>query len=390
MRRATLALLALLLWVAPAAQAADGSLTLSLSRASASYGSTVVASGLAQPAAAGEEVVIEIVTGDASTQVARTTTDAGGVFTVAFEATRGGLAYARSLGSGAVSGPAPLEVIPDVRLRAGPGRALLGARLRVRVVPATYSARVSIVVRSGVHVVGTLTGRVSSGRLHARVPLPGVGRFAVVLTFPAAGGLSSRIASVRLRATARTLSVGSSGADVRALSRRLAALRIRVPGVSSSFGYSLSDSVIAFQKAYRLPRTGVVGLETWRALTRVEPLRPRYRGPAAHIEIDKTRQILLDVRNGNVVAILPVSSGATGNTPEGKHHIRWKALATTTWLGPAILYRTMTFYGNSFAIHGFPSVPAYPASHGCVRIPIWAADWLYDRSPVGETVYVYT
>ncbi|MCZ7537717.1 MAG: L,D-transpeptidase [Acidimicrobiia bacterium] len=34
-------------------------------------------------------------------------------------------------------------------------------------------------------------------------------------------------------------------------------------------------------------------------------------------------------------------------------------------------------------------MPAYPASHGCVRIPIWTADWLYNQSPVGETVYVY-
>lgn len=48
----------------------------------------------------------------------------------------------------------------------------------------------------------------------------------------------------------------------------------------------------------------------------------------------------------------------------------------------------MTFHGN-FAIHGWADVPRYPASHGCVRVPIWAADWLYDRSPVGERVYVY-
>ena len=48
----------------------------------------------------------------------------------------------------------------------------------------------------------------------------------------------------------------------------------------------------------------------------------------------------------------------------------------------------MTFHTH-YAIHGFPSVPAYPASHGCVRIPIWIADWLYQQSPVGERVYVY-
>ena len=94
------------------------------------------------------------------------------------------------------------------------------------------------------------------------------------------------------------------------------------------------------------------------------------------------------VRDGETLWYLPVSSGAGGITPAGSYRILWKALATTTWLGPAILYRTMTFHTH-YAIHGFPSVPAYPASHGCVRVPIWLADWLYRQSPVGERVYVY-
>jgi lipoprotein-anchoring transpeptidase ErfK/SrfK len=180
-----------------------------------------------------------------------------------------------------------------------------------------------------------------------------------------------------------------SGPDVRGLRERLAELHVHVPAPSATFSYELRDSVIAFQKAYGLERTGTVDTTTWRALERATDVLPRYLGPALHIEIDKTRQILLVVRNGEVSAILPVSSGATGNTPEGKFAIRWKALATTTWLGPGILYRTMTFYENSVAIHGWPSVPEYPASHGCVRIPIWTADWLYNQSSVGETVYVY-
>ena len=87
--------------------------------------------------------------------------------------------------------------------------------------------------------------------------------------------------------------------------------------------------------------------------------------------------------------ILPTSTGATGNTPEGHWKIRWKAPSTTTWLGSAILFRTMTFKGNEFAIHGFSPVPSYAASHGCARIPLWAADWLYRQSPVGEAVFVY-
>jgi hypothetical protein len=388
MRRAFIIMAVALSW-APSAGAQDASLALSLSKGRAVYGATVVASGSVSPAAAGEEVVIELVSGALVAELGRTATDAAGAFSIPFEAVQGGFVQARTVDGGALSTTAPLEVIPGVHLRAGPGRAFLGARLQGRVTPATYTGRASIVVRSGYRVVATLSARVSAGKLRALLPMPGLGRFVAVVTLPPLDGLSGRTVSTRVRSTARSLSAGAAGPDVRALTRRLGLLGIRVPGLSSTFSYELTDSVIAFQKAYRLARTGIVGPETWRALGRVQALQPRYRRPAAHIEVDKTRQILLDVRNGEVVAVLPVSSGATGNTPEGKHRIRWKALATTTWLGPAILYRTMTFYGNSFAIHGFPSVPAYPASHGCVRIPIWAADWLYDRSRVGETVYVY-
>jgi lipoprotein-anchoring transpeptidase ErfK/SrfK len=221
------------------------------------------------------------------------------------------------------------------------------------------------------------------------VPTPGIGRFTVHVVFPATGGFAGQIQTTRVTARARTLASGSSGPDVRALSERLSELRFRVPGLSTSFTWELADSVIAFQKAYGLPRTGTAGPQTLKRLERARPLKPRFRSPALHIEVDKTRQILMVVRGGSVRAVLPVSTGATGNTPEGKHAIRWKAPATTTWLGSGILYRTLTFSGDSFAIHGWPDVPAYPASHGCVRIPIWAADWLYQRSPVGETVYVY-
>jgi lipoprotein-anchoring transpeptidase ErfK/SrfK len=48
----------------------------------------------------------------------------------------------------------------------------------------------------------------------------------------------------------------------------------------------------------------------------------------------------------------------------------------------------MTFHTH-YAIHGLPFGPDLPRSHGCVRVPIWLADWLYQQSPVGERVYVY-
>jgi N-acetylmuramoyl-L-alanine amidase len=53
-----------------------------------------------------------------------------------------------------------------------------------------------------------------------------------------------------------------------------------------------------------------------------------------------------------------------------------------------VLWYPMYFKGG-FAIHGYPSVPAYPASHGCVRIPMWIAPTLYGTHGQGTTVIVH-
>ena len=52
------------------------------------------------------------------------------------------------------------------------------------------------------------------------------------------------------------------------------------------------------------------------------------------------------------------------------------------------LWDPMYFTGG-YAVHGNPSVPPYPASHGCVRVPMWIASLLYETNDYGETVYVY-
>lgn len=365
------------------------SLSLSLSTTEGSYGERIEATGALLPAQGGKEIALELATGDVWARVGTATTDGFGSYAVSFDAVAAGSVRAVQVDSGLASPVVELAVVPVVRVKATKSQAFGKARVEIVVAPTSYAGRMKAVVRRDGKEVAHANGRVRNGRGVVSVPTPGVGVFWVELELPAAAGFSARSIGAKIVAAGRRLALGATGPDVRALRDRLAALRFHVPARSSSFGSDLYDSVVAFQKAYRLDRSGVVDLATWKALARAAVLKPRYRGPAHHIEVDKTRQILMEVRGGNVVAVLPVSTGATGNTPEGRHQIRWKAPATTTWLGPAILYRTLTFYGNSFAIHGFPSVPAYPASHGCVRIPIWAADWLYQRSPVGETVYVY-
>ena len=109
---------------------------------------------------------------------------------------------------------------------------------------------------------------------------------------------------------------------------------------------------------------------------------PRYGGD--HVEVDKTRQVLLVVRGGKVAEVVHVSTGATGNTPLGEWHV-YSKVAGYSW----VLYYP-SFFLRGFAIHGYPSVPAYPASHGCVRVPMWIATHLYAEVPFGSAIYVYT
>jgi N-acetylmuramoyl-L-alanine amidase len=354
------------------------------------YGSTVAAEGLVAPAEAGLAVVVERLNAlGAWEALATTATDAAGGFAVSFVAAGRGPIRARLEETGATSGEQALSVVPKVVVNSPSGRAFLGARLIADVAPTSYTGRVLITVLKYDRVVGRLSARVVDGEMRVRMPTPGLGRFSVRLAFPPSGDVDARTVGTKAYATAQTLRVGSQGADVRALHARLRTLRFRVPGLLSYFSFRTFDSVVAFQKAWGLPRTGVVGAQTWNMLGRVRrAIRPRYGSPALHIEIDKSRQILMIVRRGAVSSVIPISSGATGNTPVGAFRILWKAPATGTWLGSAILYRTMTFHGN-FAIHGYYSVPVYPASHGCVRVPMWLANWLYVQSPVGERVYVY-
>jgi lipoprotein-anchoring transpeptidase ErfK/SrfK len=169
---------------------------------------------------------------------------------------------------------------------------------------------------------------------------------------------------------------------VRELERRLVDLGYALRRIDGHYGHDTTEAVLAFQKVEGLPWTGRVTGRLWRTLDRAKRARPRYtRG--SHVEVDKRRQLLFVVRRGRVVLVSHVSTGATGNTPVG----RWRVYRKVTgwdW----VLWYPMYFL-RGFAIHGYPSVPAYPASHGCVRVPMWLAPRLYRQHSYGATVYVY-
>ncbi|HEX9123799.1 MAG TPA: L,D-transpeptidase, partial [Actinomycetota bacterium] len=79
-----------------------------------------------------------------------------------------------------------------------------------------------------------------------------------------------------------------------------------------------------------------------------------------------------------------VSTGANGATHDGAFRV-YRKLAG---FSPNRLYYPSYFDGLR-AVHGWTEVPAYPASHGCVRVPYWNAQWIFGLATLGTPVIVY-
>jgi N-acetylmuramoyl-L-alanine amidase len=369
---------------AAASSPIPSTLTCLLSKAAVVFGDSVTVSGRLDPVVAGQEVTVKL--GDAVAGTA--TTDAAGAYSLTITPRLSGAVVAQlSADPAIVTAPQALSVNPGLGISHGALVPFLASKFVVKVTPSGYDGVVVIKVVHRGATMGSYRARVKDGRAMFQIPLRGVDAFTLDVTAPAASGLDGRSVQTKVSVKAKTLSAGSSGPYVKGMLTGLQRLAFRTPGVGSSFTSSVKDSVMAFQKAYRLSRTYVFNTACWRKLDGAKLLKPKFSSPSTHIEVDKTRQILMVVKGGKPVGIICVSTGATGNTPEGSFHIQQKHPFTSSGFG-GILVRTMGFIGN-FAIHGYAPVPPYPASHGCIREPIWACYWVYDNSSVGEALYVY-
>jgi hypothetical protein len=187
------------------------------------------------------------------------------------------------------------------------------------------------------------------------------------------------------QSAATILRLGSRGAAVRGLQASLARLTyLPTSGVDGAFGMQTWHAVVAFQGWNGLARDGIVGTVTRIALSHAGTPIPWSRADGFEIHIPQ--QVLLLVRGGRVQRSIHVSSGAGGATPVGKFRIyRREAMSWSVqfkvWM-PLAQY----FY-RGYAVHEFSSVPAYPASHGCVRVPSTDARAVWQTGQIGMRVW---
>jgi lipoprotein-anchoring transpeptidase ErfK/SrfK len=200
----------------------------------------------------------------------------------------------------------------------------------------------------------------------------------------------------------------SNGADTVALQDRLTQLGFWSGLSDGQFGFATLQAVMAFQKYIGLPASGKVDETTAQYLTNYGDRAHGQADSGTLVEIDKVKQLLFIVIDGQTVWTFNTSTGsgiayeATNQndptkvekgdaiTPSGL----WKVTrerADGWWEGDlGKIYRPKYFVGG-IAIHGMTSVPNYPASHGCVRVSTQAMDFVWDSGliPVGTPVWVH-
>ena len=168
--------------------------------------------------------------------------------------------------------------------------------------------------------------------------------------------------------------------------------------VDGRFDSDSRHALIAFQKVERRARTGKLTpdeLNALRAATRPQPGHGRY----PHAEIHLDRQVLFVVdESGEITRILPVSTGNgqlymdhgqvhRARTPTGTFKVLRKIKGWRLSSLGLMYYPNYIF--NGIAIHGSFSIPTKPASHGCIRVPLFAAKELSSLLPIGIEVLIY-
>jgi L,D-transpeptidase catalytic domain/Putative peptidoglycan binding domain/Sporulation and spore germination len=183
---------------------------------------------------------------------------------------------------------------------------------------------------------------------------------------------------------------GAASASTRAIQRRLARLRfLPKAAVDGRRGYRTQQAVIAFQSWEGLARDGIVGPITQAALDSARRPKPRASADGDRIEVFRAKGVALVVNDGRVKRAIHVSTGAPGTeTPAGtfsvfrKEKMSW-SYPFQQWLPWA------SYFFQGIAFHEYASVPTYPASHGCVRVPEPEARWLYRYADIGMKVVVF-
>ena len=196
---------------------------------------------------------------------------------------------------------------------------------------------------------------------------------------------SFRARPQRIRVVRWRAGVGASGVRVLLLQRALLRLGFATP-VSGRFDALTANAVNAFRKTNRMGVGGSASPAVYAMVFRRKgAFKLRYPRAGKHVEFDWSRQVLVLARRGRPYRVYHTSSGAPA-TPTVFGNFRfYRQTSGTNALGMV----HSSYFIRGYAIHGYASVPNYPASHGCLRVPIPNAASIFRWIDIGDPIYSY-
>ncbi len=315
----------------------------------------------------------------------------------------GVLAAALALGAasapaGALAAGSPLAATPVRLTLAGlfsvhgdsvtvPRRAVILSGTLAHYVP---RQRLQLVARVGGHVflrrVLSVAHRAGRGHFQTRLLAPRAGHVRVELRHVRNRRLLSFVRFAGYTVLDNSAGPGATGRFVQLVQLRLAALHLYIPQT----GVYDQGTELAVDTYHRLLGKG-------ECLTMLDPVtltdllngvgsfHVRYPGQGQHAEGDLSDQVLAFTDGAQVHWLFPISSGKP-STPTilGNFQVYYKQPNYT----PDGMFDSAFFHGG-YAIHGYDPAPDYPASHGCMRLPMLDAVPAYDWMRVGDWVDTY-
>jgi L,D-transpeptidase catalytic domain len=249
-----------------------------------------------------------------------------------------------------------------------------------------------------VRVTATLNKKkFRSDRLRIKPGAHGTGRFTATIKPKAAGVLRVQVTHKRtaeLKGFSKVIGItsmspnanyGATGLFVDLVQQKLAALHIYIPQT----GVWDSGTQWAINAYHRLLNRGystVLDPATLNDLLAGKGSFPvRYPKQGRHVEGNLGKQLAALIDGSKVYWIFPISSGKP---------------STPTILGSFQIYNRVPgylpdgmyfsdFFIRGYALHGYDPSPDYPASHGCMRLPIQDAIAAFNWLQIGDWVDVY-
>jgi hypothetical protein len=315
----------------------------------------------------------------------------------------GAVRLSSSVHSSAVSAPplqpvgAPLAGRLRLVLQHVGGRppfALLGERITVqgRVTPFVAGQTVKVSIfrqrrRVEVRILSVLAGGNGEGQFRINYASSDGGLVEVRAAHdatPLQVAFSGRAQALRF--VNASVGPGAQGQSVRLLQAELDALHYAVP-LTGVFEEGTGLALIAYRKETGQQLVPYAGRGLFELLERgAGSFQVRYPRDGRHVEADLTRQVLAEIEpGGHVRAVYTISSGKP-STPTVVGH--FEVYSKTPGVNSEGMVDSNYFIGG-YAIHGYPEVPTYAASHGCLRLPIRDAAGVYAWVRFGTSVDVY-